>query len=71
MLEEGNWRRKHNWEIMKLFGEPNIVGGSRLRWAGYIWKKNRETVTKIVYEKPIRRNKTHRGTKSKVERLGP
>lgn len=43
------WRIKHSKEISELF----LVGlfrGCRLRWTKYILSKNKEKITKIIYE---------------------
>lgn len=38
---------------MELFGEPDVFGAlrfTRLRWAGYIFKKNTKQIPKLIFE---------------------
>jgi hypothetical protein len=56
--ENGTWRRRYNYELYKLFNEPNITGyikAKRLEWAGHLihtrTSENR-TIKKIFNTKP-------------------
>jgi hypothetical protein len=45
----GVWRIKYNYELYKLFKEPNIVQSikiNRLKWLGYIQRMDESTLCK-------------------------
>ena len=47
--EQNVWRRRYNFEIEKLYGEPNIVSTikiNRLRWLGHVTRMEGERVPK-------------------------
>ncbi|KAJ4437313.1 hypothetical protein ANN_17451, partial [Periplaneta americana] len=55
-FEEGPWRRRCNYELYRLLGEPNIINTvktSRLRWAGHVIRMDpSEPCKKIVITNP-------------------
>ena len=52
-MEDGSWRRRMNYELHRLLGEPPIVRQAkigRLRWAGHVIRMPEDNPVKMVLE---------------------
>ncbi|GBL82279.1 hypothetical protein AVEN_252452-1 [Araneus ventricosus] len=41
--EQGCWRTRYNFELYRLYKEPQvtqIIRSNRLRWLGHVWRKS-------------------------------
>ena len=48
VLEQGCWRARHNFELYKLYKEPQItqiIRSNRLRWLGHAWRAPKNNLT--------------------------
>ncbi len=54
VLENGEYRRRYNFELERDFGEPNVVSMvkvNRLRWAGHVARMNEARAPKILFSR--------------------
>jgi hypothetical protein len=50
--DKGQWRRRCNFELYKLYDEPDLVKCikiNRLKWAGQIMRMDNNRITKRMY----------------------
>jgi hypothetical protein len=50
--DKGQWRRRCNFELYKLYDEPDLVKCikiNRLKWAGHIMRMDNNRITKRMY----------------------
>jgi hypothetical protein len=51
--DKGQWRRRYNFEIYKLYDEPDLVkyiNINRLKWAEHVMRMNKNRITKIMFD---------------------
>jgi hypothetical protein len=51
--DKGQWRRRYNFEIYKLYDEPELVkyiNINRLKWAEHVMRMNNDRITKAGLE---------------------
>ena len=49
--KQGRWRTNHNFELYKLYKEPQvtqIIQSNRLRWLGHVWRTSESNLTRIL-----------------------
>jgi hypothetical protein len=55
--DKSTWRKRYNYELYKLFNEPDIIKYikiNRLSWAGHIIRmENNRTVKKVFDTRPL------------------
>jgi hypothetical protein len=50
--ENGQWRRRYNFELYKLYDEPDLTNNiriNRLHWAGHVMRMSDDQITKRVF----------------------
>jgi hypothetical protein len=50
--DKGQWRRRYNFEIYKLYDEPELVkyiNINRLKWAEHVMRMNNDRITKRMF----------------------
>jgi hypothetical protein len=50
--DKGQWRRRYNFELYKLYDEPDLVKYikiNRLKWAGHVMRMDNNRVTKRMF----------------------
>jgi hypothetical protein len=50
--ENGQWRRRYNFELYKLYDEPDLtkyIKINRLHWAGHVMRMSDERITRRVF----------------------
>jgi hypothetical protein len=50
--DKGQWRRRYNFELYKLYDEPDLVKYikvNRLKWAGYVMRMDNNRITKRMF----------------------
>lgn len=50
--ENGQWRRRFNFELYKLYDEPDVIKYiriNRLHWAGHVMRINDDRIAKRVF----------------------
>jgi hypothetical protein len=50
--ENGTWRRRYNYELYKLFNEPDVIGyikAKRLEWAGHLIHTSENGIIKKIF----------------------
>jgi hypothetical protein len=61
MQESGMWRRRYNFELYRLYKEPDIVKTiktGQLRWIGHVMRMDvDDPVLKTLLEKPVGQNR--------------
>jgi hypothetical protein len=63
--ENGQWRRRYNFELYKLYDEPDLtkyIRINRLHWAGHVMRMSDDQITCQA-----RRKKRNRKTENEME----
>jgi hypothetical protein len=50
--DKGQWRRRHNFELYKLYDEPDLVKYiklNRLKWSGHVMRMDNNRITKRMF----------------------
>ncbi|GFV86314.1 endonuclease-reverse transcriptase [Trichonephila clavipes] len=52
--DQGCWRTRYNFELYRLYKEPQVIRSNRLRWLGHIWRspENNQTRT-YTFKNPM------------------
>jgi hypothetical protein len=73
--ENGQWRRSYNFELYKLYDEPDLtkhIRINRLHWAGHVMRMSDDRITKRVFIARPEGKKRNRKTENEMEgQCGP
>jgi len=70
--EENTYEQRTNAELRTIFNETNIVGilkNRRIRWAGHVWRAERQIVHNITLWKPDKKRPRERSRQRWSDRV--
>jgi len=61
--QNGEYERRKNNELEKLYNEPNIelsLKARQLEWAGYVWRAGKSVMKNVLIQNPLKMRRRRR-----------